>query len=249
MANEYEGGDLDIMNVKELTSSKVNNFISWFIKICKDRNYKDEALWENYCDHFEDWTKEVFVLCSKQALTDLRDYLRENGVFVYKARGASKVDELAKVISEPLQHIWSKEEIQYQIDSSNTFNSKYNPITVAKTSRKLLSPDRQSTIRGDITNSQGDYKPLIPAIENQPAIEDSFYLHNNSSNADFKGPQFGRELSNLSKIYKDDMLYSGGDDSLDLKLRMFKDLCTKAQIPKSGYSEAFSSMLTGTARN
>ncbi|RKF78258.1 hypothetical protein GcM1_212001 [Golovinomyces cichoracearum] len=104
MANEYEGVDLDDMNLMELTSPKVNNFISLFIKIYKDRNYKEEALWENHCDHFEGWTKEVLVLCSKQVLTNLRDYLRENGVFVYNARGASKFDKLAKVISEPLQH-------------------------------------------------------------------------------------------------------------------------------------------------
>ncbi|KAI6248445.1 hypothetical protein HI914_03767 [Erysiphe necator] len=123
MATEYEGGNIYISNGEIPTNSEINAFISWFIKISTSRNYMDENLWENFCDHFDGWTDDKFSLASKQALTDLRDYLRENGVYVYKARGASKAVELAKVISEPLQHNWTLEEIQQQIDRSNGFKS------------------------------------------------------------------------------------------------------------------------------
>ncbi|POS82395.1 hypothetical protein EPUL_006494, partial [Erysiphe pulchra] len=61
----------------------------------------------------------------------------------------------------------------------------------------------------------------------------------------------GRELAVLLKIYKDDMLYSGGNDSLDLKLHIFYELCRKAGVSptQEGWSEAFSTMLKGDARD
>ncbi|RKF59684.1 putative glycosyl [Erysiphe neolycopersici] len=60
-----------------------------------------------------------------------------------------------------------------------------------------------------------------------------------------------QELAALLKIYKDDMLYSGGDDHLDHKLHIFYDFCHEARVPptQEGWAEAFSTMLIGDARN
>ena len=53
----------------------------------------------------------------------------------------------------------------------------------------------------------------------------------------------------MLKIYSEDMKYRGGDDSLDRKLQIFYDLCPKASVPPKSYSNAFSIMLKGDARD
>jgi len=45
------------------------------------------------------------------------------------------------------------------------------------------------------------------------------------------------------------MKYGGGDDSLDRKLQIFYNLCLKASVPPKSYSNAFSIMLKGDARD
>ena len=58
----------------------------------------------------------------------------------------------------------------------------------------------------------------------------------------------GRGLATLMKIYDDKLRYSGGNDSLDMCLKIFWDLCPKAGVNPSEYAQAFSTMLKGEAR-
>ena len=56
-----------------------------------------------------------------------------------------------------------------------------------------------------------------------------------------------RGLATLHKIYPKDKKYSGANDILDMKLRIFYDLCPKAGLTPVEYGNAFSTMLTGEA--
>jgi hypothetical protein len=56
-----------------------------------------------------------------------------------------------------------------------------------------------------------------------------------------------RGLATLHKIYPKDKKYSGANDILDMKLRIFYDLCPKAGLTPAEYGNAFSTMLTGEA--
>jgi len=49
------------------------------------------------------------------------------------------------------------------------------------------------------------------------------------------------------KIYSDKEKYYSTVDVLDVKLLTFTDLCLKAGVPKSGYTSAFSAMLSDKA--
>jgi hypothetical protein len=42
---------------------------------------------------------------------------------------------------------------------------------------------------------------------------------------------FGKELTNLAKLYTEDTKYSGEDDNFDYKLMIFHDLYDKAALP------------------
>ena len=50
------------------------------------------------------------------------------------------------------------------------------------------------------------------------------------------------------KIYDNSLKYSGGKDSLELCLTIFKDLCPKDELSEQNWPQAFSTMLTGDAR-
>ncbi|RKF62371.1 hypothetical protein GcM3_148018 [Golovinomyces cichoracearum] len=65
--------------------------------------YKDDDLWIAYQEDFENWSEETFKIAHVNAVRSLRDFLRENGVFVNKAKNY-----------ETDQHIWTPE-IQYQL--------------------------------------------------------------------------------------------------------------------------------------
>jgi hypothetical protein len=51
----------------------------------------------------------------------------------------------------------------------------------------------------------------------------------------------------LIKIYDGKLKYHRGEDSLDMSIRVFKDLCPKAGVRPEEYHDAFSTMLAGEA--
>ena len=56
-----------------------------------------------------------------------------------------------------------------------------------------------------------------------------------------------KELSNLAKIYTDDVKYSGHNDSFTFKLAIFHDTCLRAHVPSEAKMKAFSTILKGPA--
>ena len=49
------------------------------------------------------------------------------------------------------------------------------------------------------------------------------------------------------KIYNEKLKYYRGKDSLNMSIRVFKDLCPKAGVRPEEYHDAFLTMLTGEA--
>ena len=58
---------------------------------------------------------------------------------------------------------------------------------------------------------------------------------------------YGRELSNLAKIYTDDTKYSGRNEGFTFKLAIFHDICSRADVPPEAKMKAFPTMLKGPA--
>ncbi|KAI6245561.1 hypothetical protein HI914_06745 [Erysiphe necator] len=57
----------------------------------------------------------------------------------------------------------------------------------------------------------------------------------------------GRQSGNLSKIYNDDMKYSGENDNFACKLMIFSDNCNRAGIAPENFTKVFPTMLKGLA--
>jgi hypothetical protein len=58
---------------------------------------------------------------------------------------------------------------------------------------------------------------------------------------------FGRELTNLTKSYTDDIKYGSEGDNFGLKLMIFYDICDRVGVPKEAYRKALPVMLKGLA--
>jgi len=58
---------------------------------------------------------------------------------------------------------------------------------------------------------------------------------------------FGREITNLTKFYTDEVKYSGEQDNFDFKFEIFQNYCLRAGVPKQAYTIAIPTMLRGLA--
>ncbi|POS86848.1 hypothetical protein EPUL_001280, partial [Erysiphe pulchra] len=135
------GEKVDLKN-EELTKSRLTGYIVRFIQKCTFKKYRDERLWEEFVDDFEGWTKDIFEIPVREAIKDLRDYLRENGVFVYKAPRIPMSGELAKTASEKEPHKWSDKEIEDILEKDERFNSRHHPdyVSTRASVKNLGSP-------------------------------------------------------------------------------------------------------------
>ena len=88
----------DIMEVKA--------FVDWRLSIYEKKGWKRFDLWESFVDDFESFTKEILNDLGKDQLKEIRDYLRENGVYVRKEARKSIADGLLGTIHEPTPSKW-----------------------------------------------------------------------------------------------------------------------------------------------
>ena len=88
----------------------------------------------------------------------------------------------------------------------------------------------------------------IPPLPNSPTPVPQRPPHPNPSQplpVNITG--YGRELSNLAKLYTDEAKYSGENDSFDFKLTVFHDMCARADVPPGAKLKALPTMLKGLA--
>jgi len=90
------GIDATVTDIKE-----VKAFVDWRLLIYNENRWKGFDLWESFVDDFETFTKDILVKLGKDRLKRIRDYLRENSVFVYKEARKPVAEALLETINEP----------------------------------------------------------------------------------------------------------------------------------------------------
>lgn len=215
---------------------EIDNFIKKTLKEFTSYNFKDDNLWEAYQDEFSDKTLDDFQAASRTALRSLRTYLSSHGVWVKWDRHTTMAVSLFNTLSEESPTEWTKEDI---INSNETFDS-VKIINVMKNSQnysvqtKLGNP-RMSTQELP-KRSQSIHPSTDQASQKKPSEPSSYPITG-----------YGRELSNLAKMYGPELKYQGEGDSFDYKLNIFMELCEKADVPELLYAKAYSIMLSGSA--
>ncbi|RKF74955.1 hypothetical protein GcM1_236009 [Golovinomyces cichoracearum] len=139
--------ELDIRDNKKLTKEKVNGYFMWFIRTRTQRRYRDEQLWDSFREVFDGWTENIFQVASTLVRKDLWTCLRANGVHVTVKTGAGMNKELARVVQEEAQQLWTNEIIQIQPNKYEVFNSRFNPRNLNTTSSENIQTKPESMKR------------------------------------------------------------------------------------------------------
>ncbi len=217
------------------TKERLIQFVNWRIQQYTIRKY--EALSTVFADDFEQFTKEDFHKLGKTIITDLRDCLRKNGVYVQKARLYSIAQALAEVV---------KEEIPWPPDDEGRPPPK-----------QLNPPQQQPIYRPENTAPlppQQPYQPENPApiLPPAPVYGPNYRIPHQLPSPyqviqDFGTEQshgHSKELTTLAKLYSSEEKY-GGDptESLSYKFMIFMDLSKRAEIPQQILHVAFPTML------
>ena len=80
---------------------EVKAFINQRLLIYKENRQKGFDLQESFINDFKSFIKDIFNNLSKNRLKKIRDYLRENGVYIRKEARKLIADGLLGVIYEP----------------------------------------------------------------------------------------------------------------------------------------------------
>ncbi|KHJ34326.1 putative glycosyl [Erysiphe necator] len=166
-----------------------------------------------------------------------------------------------ETLGEIDQHIWTPPEIQYQLARGHR-NSRlivlYNEMHV---NRKTKDPEaetyetKSTLVYKNIDAKQIPFKQILPSQVRSSQPYSQYAPENSSSDPN---PQImknfsnyknsgGRAITNLRKIYTQELKFCGADDSLSLKLEIFYDLCAENGITEDLYRIALPIMLSGQA--
>ena len=85
---------------------EVKVFVNWRLSIYKENRWKGFDLQESFINDFESFIKDILNNLGKDRLKKIRDYLRENGVYIRKEARKLIADGLLGVIYEPTPLKW-----------------------------------------------------------------------------------------------------------------------------------------------
>ena len=83
-------------------TKEVKAFVDWRLSTYKENGWKGFNLWESFINDFKSFIRDILDSLSKDRLKKIRDYLRENGVYIRKEARKSITDSLLRVIHEPI---------------------------------------------------------------------------------------------------------------------------------------------------
>src|SRR6202030_3834412 len=95
------GINATVTDIKE-----VEAFVDWRLLIYKENGWKGFNLWESFVNNFKSFTKDILNDLGKDRLKKIRDYLRENRVYIRKEARKLIADGLLGAIYEPTPLKW-----------------------------------------------------------------------------------------------------------------------------------------------
>jgi hypothetical protein len=193
-----------VTNIKE-----VKAFVDWRLSIYKEKGWKGFDLWESFVDDFESFTKDILNDLGKDRLKTIRDYLRENRVYIRKEARKSIADGLLGAIHEPTPSKWPADD---PTDDDPTDNSTDGP-TDGPTDNPTDGPTDGPT--DDPTDSPtddptDDPTPALPSLSTAPvqimqptlaALTPTPAQITQATNQLTLQGSLGREITNYNKLF------------------------------------------------
>ena len=182
---------------------------------------------------FEGWEKETFDKCeSTDILRQLRDTLRNCGIYVKMQRGFAISRALAEVVEEDIP--WPTNEAQPPPNEQPT------------------SPERQPQPPHPPppTMQPPTMQPPMTMMANREPSREGRTQPTKYQELQARQHTYGRELNMLAKLLHADDLYSGEpQESFDYKYMIFLDHTRRAGLPGGETQLAFPMFLKGLARD
>ncbi|RKF76380.1 hypothetical protein GcC1_072032, partial [Golovinomyces cichoracearum] len=122
------------------------------MNVWQNGEYRDEALIEAFQEDFAEWTIKLFDIADRLLLRDLRDHLRQNGVFIENRPGVKYAKQLENILTQDVEHNWTEQEIEF-VTKRGAFNSRFN-----------TKNEYSSQYPGERTEKQDEQVPVIPEI-------------------------------------------------------------------------------------
>ena len=76
---------INIEDPTKLKEVEINGYIHWFLTRANKHRMCDGILWSGYTELFEDWSSDIFKFATNSAISELRKFLRLNGVYCPQA--------------------------------------------------------------------------------------------------------------------------------------------------------------------
>ncbi|KAI1003494.1 hypothetical protein K3495_g4718 [Podosphaera aphanis] len=245
------------INLSTASPADLTSYTRFKAYYYKNEDVMDSNLWDLFQDDFKDFTISTFSQIKLRALQVLRDCLRSRGVFISKNTKRKTIAQtLFECLQEEEQHIWTLQDIQ------ETFSENYN-LKSQKLTRQLecspisVTPPDTKPVTPDMTNlglkiSSGNQTPIMPApCGSEIRIPLATLQETPTSSQEKLGPiklvGYGREITNMAKFYTEEKKYGGTGEGLDHKLKIFYNICDRADVPEEAYEKAFPTMLKGLA--
>ena len=227
---KWDPNDHKEIDYDKVTKDDITEYVKWCTMAYEVEKWRDNRLWEAYQVNFANFTEEAFRKASQFYVTKLKNFLRDNGVYVEMSRRVKMTEGLYNTAQEEEQATWPPDELQKEIESG-TFNSKLKLTNAQRTLRTTPTPRSTPT-------PSSIHASVQPPI--QPPIQTSTMTSTHLSG-------FGRVVATLSKLYNEESKYGGEGDNFEFKLKIFNNACKKADIPHEGKVDALSIMLKGLA--
>lgn len=231
-----------INNLAKATKDALSAYIESEIKDYKRRGQLGEDPWYSFIQGFLDWDLDTFHRADTSTVRELRDTLYERGVYSAKDR-TSFAAHVSTLNQLPTYRPWP---------ATTPKTRKMREAEALENRSPFLTP---VTPKSPVSMSPGlPPAPPVPPINPQvtpgiPALNPVRYDGSTASNLvqSYREEGASRELSTLSKMYAEDMKYTGKTDAFDYKFGIFMATCSKAGIPGNALSAAFSFMLKDDA--
>jgi len=223
----------------------VYQYVEWMIESYRKNHLRGEQLFADYSTDFYNFGEAGFAILNKPQRATLRTFLQENGVWVHQ----EKRYPVARALAEAAD-IWTPSPAKVPKTTSSGDNDDDDDDDDDLPSRTPGSGFPGGGIPG------GGY----PGKRNRGGHHDSSFDDDSShrrlptAREQFRQAaalplhQYSRELTTLTKTFPTESKYSGTpDQSFDLSLSVFIELCKDARIPGEAYRIAFPKMLKGEA--
>ena len=106
------------INATATDIKEVEAFIDWRLLIYKKKGWKGFDLQESFVNNFKSFIRDILNNLGKDRLKEIRDYLRENRVYIRKEARKSITDGLLGVIHKPTPSKWPINETTDPTDDS-----------------------------------------------------------------------------------------------------------------------------------